>query len=52
MEDTAIATLTPTRRKYGKIMVVFEETMRESNTLFKDEQKILDISRRLAEQNE
>ena len=40
------------RRKYRKIMVKFEEKMRESNTLFKEEQRILDISRRLAEQNE
>jgi hypothetical protein len=41
-----------TRRKYRKIMVKFEEKMRESNTLFKEEQRILDISRRLSEQNE
>jgi hypothetical protein len=40
------------RRKYRKIMVVFEEKMRESNSLFKEEQRILDISQRLAEQTE
>jgi hypothetical protein len=40
------------RRKYRKIMVKFEEKMRESTTLFKEEQRILDISRRLSEQNE
>jgi hypothetical protein len=40
------------RRKYRKIMVVFEENMRESNSLFKEEQRLLDISQRLAEQNE
>jgi hypothetical protein len=33
-------------------MVKFEEKMRESNTLFREEQRIIDISRRLAEQNE
>jgi hypothetical protein len=33
-------------------MVKFEEKMRESNTLFREEQRILDISRRLSEQNE
>jgi len=33
-------------------MVKFEEKMRESTTLFKEEQRILDISRRLSEQNE
>ena len=33
-------------------MVRFEETMRESTALFKEEQRILDIARRLTEQNE
>ena len=40
------------RRKYRKIMVTFEEKMRESNSLFRDEQRIMDISQRLAEQKE
>lgn len=33
-------------------MVKFEERMRESTGLFKDEQRIFDISQRLAEQTE
>jgi len=33
-------------------MVVFEEKMRGSTGLFKDEQRIFDISQRLAEQTE
>ena len=33
-------------------MVKFEEKMKESNNLFKEEQKSIAISRRLAEQNE
>ena len=40
------------RRKYRKIMVNFEHKMRENTSLFKDEQRILDISQRLAEQTE
>ena len=44
--------LSRNRRKYRKIMVKFEETMRESNDLFKEEQKMLATSRRLAEENE
>jgi hypothetical protein len=40
------------RRKYRKIMVNFERRMQESNNLFRDEQKINDISQRLAEQTE
>lgn len=40
------------RRKYRKIMVNFERRMQESNSLFRDEQKIFDISQRLAEQTE
>ena len=40
------------RRKYRKIMVTFERKMQESNSLFRDEQKMLDISQRLAEQTE
>jgi len=33
-------------------MVNFEEKMRDSNTLFKEEQRIHDIAQRLAEQTE
>jgi hypothetical protein len=33
-------------------MVTFEERMRESNSLFKEEQRLMDISLRLAEQTE
>ncbi|KIW11252.1 hypothetical protein PV08_10552 [Exophiala spinifera] len=40
------------RRKYRKIMVTFEEKMRESTSLFKEEQRIQDISQRLAEQTD
>ncbi|KAK4942458.1 hypothetical protein LTR10_017754 [Elasticomyces elasticus] len=40
------------RRKYRKIMVTFEEKTRESTSLFKEEQRILDISQRLAEQTD
>lgn len=40
------------RRKYRKIMVRFERQMRESTTLFKDQQRIEDISQRIAEQND
>jgi len=46
------ALLTACRRKYRKIMVTFEEKMRESTSLFRDEQRIFDISQRLAEQTE
>lgn len=40
------------RRKYRKIMVKFERQMRESTALFKDQQRMLDISQRIAEQND
>ena len=40
------------RRKYRKIMVNFQQKMQESTSLFKDEQRILDISQRLAEQTD
>lgn len=33
-------------------MVNFEDKMRESTTLYREQQRILDISRRLSEQNE
>ncbi len=33
-------------------MVNFEEKMRESSQLFREEQRIIDISQRLAEQTE
>ncbi|EXJ85001.1 hypothetical protein A1O3_05676 [Capronia epimyces CBS 606.96] len=40
------------RRKYRKSMVTFEEKMRENTSLFREEQRIMDISERLAEQND
>ena len=40
------------RRKYRKTMVKFEHKMRENTSLFRDEQRILDISHRLVEQTE
>ncbi|KAF7504162.1 hypothetical protein GJ744_002631 [Endocarpon pusillum] len=40
------------RRKYRKIMVKFEDRMRESNNLYSKHQRLLDISRRLGEQND
>ncbi|RVX74955.1 hypothetical protein B0A52_01232 [Exophiala mesophila] len=40
------------RRKYRKIMVTFEEETKESNNLFREEQRINDISQRLAEQTD
>lgn len=40
------------RRKYRKIMVRFEQQMRESSSLFKDQQRLFDISQRIAEQND
>jgi hypothetical protein len=40
------------RRKYRKIMVNFERKMQESNGLFRDEQKIIDVAQRMAEQTE
>ena len=40
------------RRKYRKIMVDFEDAMKECNHLFREEQRVLDISQRLVEQND
>lgn len=40
------------RRKYRKIMVTFDQKMRESNQLFREHVRVMDISRRLSEQNE
>lgn len=40
------------RRKYRKIMVRFEEQMRENTNLFKSQQKLQDISLRIAEQTD
>ena len=40
------------RRKYRKIMVTFDHKMRESNSLFREHLRVMDISRRLAEQHE
>ena len=40
------------RRKYRKMMVYFEKVMSESTGLFKEEQRMMDIAQRIAEQNE
>ena len=40
------------RRKYRKIMVNFEHKMTESTEFFHDEQRMVEISRRLAEQTD
>lgn len=40
------------RRKYRKAMVRFEKEMRESNALFRDQERLYDISQRIAEQND
>lgn len=40
------------RRKYRKIMVKFEKEMRESSHLFKNQQRMYDITQRIAEQND
>ena len=39
-------------RKYRKNMVKFEKSMTRNMEMFKEEQKVLDLTRRLAEQNE
>ncbi|KAL9112293.1 MAG: hypothetical protein Q9227_003411 [Pyrenula ochraceoflavens] len=52
-QDTALKNPNKSwRRKYRKEMVKFEEKMRDSNVLFKEEQKMIEISRRLAEQTD
>lgn len=40
------------RRKYRKIMVNFEHKMNESTDYFHEEQKMMDVTRRLAEQTD
>jgi hypothetical protein len=40
------------RKKYAKQKINFERAMRESNSLFREEMRILELSRRLKEQNE
>ena len=40
------------RKKYRKMKHTFEEKMRESTSLFKEEQRATDIARRLQENNE
>ncbi|KIW74674.1 hypothetical protein Z517_11444 [Fonsecaea pedrosoi CBS 271.37] len=52
LSDQPLSSRKSYRRKYRKIMVTFEEKMREGNTLFKEEQRIMDISLRLAEQTD
>ncbi|KAF4309995.1 hypothetical protein GTA08_BOTSDO03169 [Botryosphaeria dothidea] len=40
------------RKKYRKMRVRFDERMRESNTLFREEHKAIALARRLQEQND
>ena len=40
------------RRKYRKAIIKFELEMRKSNSLFRDQQRLVDISQRLAEEND
>lgn len=40
------------RKKYAKQKINFELAMRDSNSLFREEMRILDLSKRLREQNE
>ena len=48
----AAASLISCRKKYRKMRVRFDERMRESNTLFREEHKAIALARRLQEQNE
>ncbi|KZF19585.1 hypothetical protein L228DRAFT_263459 [Xylona heveae TC161] len=54
--DPQEAALKPTyksyRKKYRKMKLQFEEKMKESNALFKEEQKATELARRLQEQND
>jgi hypothetical protein len=43
---------TPSRRKFAKLKVKFEGAMKASNALVKEELRIVDLARRLKEQNE
>ncbi|PGH10688.1 hypothetical protein AJ80_07444 [Polytolypa hystricis UAMH7299] len=40
------------KRKYAKQKIHFEQVMKESNDLFKEEMRILELSKRLKEQND
>lgn len=40
------------RRKYAKLKIKFEQAMRQSNALVKEELRIIDLAKRLKEQNE
>jgi len=40
------------RKKYRKMKARFDEVIRDNNTLFKEEQKLEALSKRLQEQNE
>lgn len=42
----------PRRRKYAKLKVKFEQAMRRSNALVKEELRIIDLAQRIKEQNE
>ena len=44
--------LTTSRKKFRKMKYKFEQKMRESDQLFREEQRAHDTSRRLAEENE
>ncbi|KAI9761005.1 MAG: hypothetical protein M1835_000069 [Candelina submexicana] len=50
--ESAKPTYISYRKKYRKMKHQFEEKMKESSSLFKEEQRALDIARRLQEQNE
>lgn len=51
-EPTAKVSHKSFRRKYRKIMVNFEQKMTESTDCFHDEQRMVEITRRLAEQTD
>ena len=40
------------RRKYAKLKIKFEQAMRQSNAFIKEELRIIDLAKRLKEQNE
>ncbi|KAI9699715.1 MAG: hypothetical protein M1836_002749 [Candelina mexicana] len=50
--ESAKPTYISYRKKYRKMKHQFEEKMKESSSLFKEEQRALDIARRLQEQND
>ena len=47
-----IATNLVIRKKYRKMRAIFEQKMKESDQLFKEEQNAVETSRRLAEEKE